>query len=47
VRDDGAEDTGDVTSGKGDDQLLSFGALVTGLWYNMPVDLKYIFILGL
>jgi hypothetical protein len=38
VRDDGAEDTGDVTSGKGDHQLLATGALGSWLGNDVLVD---------
>jgi len=38
VRDDGAEDTGDVTGGKGDHQLLALGALGSWLGYDVLVD---------
>ena len=38
MRDDGAEDTGDVTSGEGDHQLLGFAAVGSGLWNNVGVD---------
>ena len=38
VGDDGAEDTGDVTGGEGDDQLLGFGALRPGLRNHVLVE---------
>jgi hypothetical protein len=36
VRNNGAEDTSNVTSSKGDNQLLSLGALGTRLGNNVP-----------
>ena len=38
MRDNGAEDTGDVTSGKGDHELLATGALVSWLGNDVLVD---------
>ena len=38
MRNDGAEDTGDVTSGKSDHQLLGFAAVGSGLGNNVGVN---------
>ena len=38
VRDDGAEDTGNVTGSKSHHQLLALGALISWLRHNMPAD---------
>merc|ERR1719452_79735 len=38
VRDNGAEDTGDVSGGEGDNELLRLGALGSGLGHNVLVD---------
>ena len=38
MRDDGAEDTSDVTSGKGDHELLASGALVSWLGNDVLVE---------
>merc|ERR1711917_210700 len=37
VRDNGAEDTSNVTSSEGNHQLFGLGALVTWLWNNIVV----------
>jgi len=38
VRDDGTEDTGDVTGGERDHELLALVALLSWLWYDVLVE---------
>lgn len=38
MRDDGAENTGNVTGGERDDELFTFAALISGLGHNMSVQ---------